>query len=344
MKRVINLNKKKATAIVEQIADSMEVEVEKNGLDYCFELPEEDGNGYFRGVDFSHGLSLIEGIVIPSKDIRVVFESNNTNPLVMFFNLEDDVTLIKSEENKYIPMEKMKCSFFSAGTSIFYTIEFNSKKVNNFLALVINRKKLENKLDNITSEFSEDDRRIFKDLNGVNNIMQIDFFTLEIGQLIEEIRHCDIENIMKPMFLEGKGYEILTFQLQQFNDRNNKKTRNPLRQATVKKIEEAVEIIERELDQRINVHSLANRVGLNQNTLQSGFKSLYKSSVNTYIKSQRLELAKVLIEENDLNLTEITYRIGINSRSYFSKLFKEKFGISPSSYIGQRQSKDNRSA
>ena len=39
--------------------------------------------------------------------------------------------------------------------------------------------------------------------------------------------------------------------------------------------------------------------------------------------------AKELLLNTDLNITEITYKIGINSRSYFSKLFKEKYGMSP---------------
>lgn len=79
--------------------------------------------------------------------------------------------------------------------------------------------------------------------------------------------------------------------------------------------------------------SLAKRVGLNQNTLQEGFKQLYKKSVNQYIKDSRLEKAKELMETTDLNITEITYQIGINSRSYFSKLFKDKYGMCPKDYI-----------
>ena len=92
-------------------------------------------------------------------------------------------------------------------------------------------------------------------------------------------------------------------------------------------------IIENEIDVLGSIMNLASRVGLNQNTLQEGFNHLYKKSVNQYIRDVRLHKAKVLMENSDLNITEITYKIGINSRSYFSKLFKEKYGVSPKAYI-----------
>ena len=43
-----------------------------------------------------------------------------------------------------------------------------------------------------------------------------------------------------------------------------------------------------------------------------------------------------------LNITEITYELGLNSKSYFSKIFKEKFGIGPNEY--KKLSKSNKIA
>ena len=82
-----------------------------------------------------------------------------------------------------------------------------------------------------------------------------------------------------------------------------------------------------------NILALSRRVGLNQNTLQNGFKHLYGTSVNQYIKNARMELARELMESTGLNITEITYKIGINSRSYFSKLFKQRYSMTPQQYM-----------
>lgn len=46
----------------------------------------------------------------------------------------------------------------------------------------------------------------------------------------------------------------------------------------------------------------------------------------------RLEKAKDLLKINDGNITEIAYKCGFNSQSYFSKLFTEYFGKAPREY------------
>ena len=163
--------------------------------------------------------------------------------------------------------------------------------------------------------------------------------------MIEEFRHCDLDDLVRTVFLEAKTNEILTYQLQSYQDSGDDSEKPVfLRQSTIDKIERAVEIIKDEVDVGINVHTLAKKVGLNQNTLQSGFKNLFKSSVNEYVQNHRMEYAKQLIEDTDLNITEITYKIGINSRSYFSKLFKDHFGISPSTYLTKYRKDKEKSA
>lgn len=345
MKEIIKLEECSAKDIIASVAETVDVTLEKDGLDYCFEYPEKRGKGYFRAITFSHGLSVLEFIVKPNKDVRFQFDNCDTNSLMLAFNIEDDISIISSEDKNPKKIEKLNCCLFSSGTSNYYSLELARKKTNNLFLVIINRKEFESKLSHLNCDFDEQNRRIFMDLNGINSFVNLDYFSLEIGELIEEFRHCDVENFMKPIYLEGKTYELLTFQIQFFNDKTNvDNTKKPLRKNTIEKIEKAVEIIEKEMDQRINVHALAKQVGLNQNTLQSGFKNLHKSSVNEYIKNKRLEMAKVLIEDSELNITEITYKIGINSRSYFSKLFKEKYGISPSVYINKKKSSKAKSA
>ena len=51
--------------------------------------------------------------------------------------------------------------------------------------------------------------------------------------------------------------------------------------------------------------------------------------------SHAIEKTKEYLENTDLNITEISYKVGINSRSYLSKLFKEKYNITPKEYHTQ---------
>ena len=52
--------------------------------------------------------------------------------------------------------------------------------------------------------------------------------------------------------------------------------------------------------------------------------------MNVFIVEKRLEKAAQLLEQGNLNISEIVYSIGFTSRSYFSKIFKNRYGVSPS--------------
>ncbi len=51
-----------------------------------------------------------------------------------------------------------------------------------------------------------------------------------------------------------------------------------------------------------------------------------------YLRQKRLVFACHLIEKTELNLTEIAYRSGFSTLSYFSQSFSEDYGYSPSQY------------
>ncbi len=345
MVKSFSLRDNEATNIITSIADDLKVTPDIVGLDFCLELPEKLGHGYFRAVKFSHGLSVLEANVSMKTDFELSFEEIDTNPLVILFNMADQITIESTKYNKENKIAKLHCTIFSTGTLNHHTLGFSKNQMNNFFALIIDRKSFETKMDIISNELPDIFRKVFKDVNGVNSFEHSSYFSLEIAQFIEEFRHCALDSFMKPMFLEGKAYEILTFQLQHFNNKDDDDSpKKLLRRSTIDKIEAAVDVIDTELDVTINVHALAKRVGLNQTTLQSGFKNLFQTSVNDYIKNKRLDRAKILMETSDLNITEITYKIGINSRSYFSKLFKDKFGIAPSAYMTQYRAANSKTA
>ena len=58
----------------------------------------------------------------------------------------------------------------------------------------------------------------------------------------------------------------------------------------------------------------------------------------TYLNMVKVRAACVLIEREELSLTEIALQCGFNSSSYFCKVFKAEMGISPSAYRAQQKS------
>ena len=97
-------------------------------------------------------------------------------------------------------------------------------------------------------------------------------------------------------------------------------------------VNEAVEAIAHKPEYPYTIGYLCREYGLSAAKLQEGFKVLKGCTVGNYIKNQRVELAEELIKTGDLNISEVVYTIGLTSRSYFSKIFKQRYKCSPKYY------------
>jgi AraC-like DNA-binding protein len=62
------------------------------------------------------------------------------------------------------------------------------------------------------------------------------------------------------------------------------------------------------------------------------FKRQLNTSPTKYIIGKRIQLAKELLETTNLSITEISLTCGYNDINFFSRVFKETSGCSPTSY------------
>lgn len=76
------------------------------------------------------------------------------------------------------------------------------------------------------------------------------------------------------------------------------------------------------------------------NKLQESFKYMYDLTVNKYMQQVKLEAAKDLLNSSDYNISQIVNMIGLNNRSYFSKIFKEKYNVSPKYFLKSAREKE----
>ena len=64
----------------------------------------------------------------------------------------------------------------------------------------------------------------------------------------------------------------------------------------------------------------------------NSFKKKYGTTVITYLNQVRLDNAEHLIRTTDMSFKEISYVCGFCDQNYFSKLFADRFGCSPSAF------------
>ena len=96
------------------------------------------------------------------------------------------------------------------------------------------------------------------------------------------------------------------------------------------------EIVEERIDQDLSVPQLCRKLNISRTQLHRKITALTGESITHFTNFVRLTKAKTLLKtELEMNISEIAYAVGYKDPNYFSKLFKEYFGISPSEYRNQ---------
>lgn len=94
----------------------------------------------------------------------------------------------------------------------------------------------------------------------------------------------------------------------------------------------AAEYIDAHLKETLSVEVLCRELNVSKNYLYEKFRTSFNSTVNNYIISHRMQRACSLLKNTDFSVSRIAEEIGIGTYTYFSRLFKAKYNISPLAY------------
>ncbi|MEO9475661.1 MAG: helix-turn-helix domain-containing protein [Cyclobacteriaceae bacterium] len=89
-------------------------------------------------------------------------------------------------------------------------------------------------------------------------------------------------------------------------------------------------------DENFGVSELAESMNMSRSNLLRKVKSETGLSVSVLIRQVRLHRAKDLLEKRSLTVSEIAYRVGFSSTSYFTKCFRELYGYPPGEHAKQQ--------
>lgn len=93
------------------------------------------------------------------------------------------------------------------------------------------------------------------------------------------------------------------------------------------------------IDEELNLNRLSSVIGLSPNYLCTMFHRETGVKLGYYIKRSRLEKAAYLLETEQTLIEDIAIRVGFANASYFSKQFKDEFGLSPRAYRAEFRSR-----
>ncbi|WP_083211106.1 helix-turn-helix transcriptional regulator [Mycolicibacterium porcinum] len=93
-----------------------------------------------------------------------------------------------------------------------------------------------------------------------------------------------------------------------------------------------MEFLHDSLDERIDLRTAANIVGMSVHDFRPAFAQAFNTTLYQFVLDQRIQRAKVLLASTPLTMTEISFAVGFSSPSHFATTFKQRVGVTPSTY------------
>lgn len=132
--------------------------------------------------------------------------------------------------------------------------------------------------------------------------------------------------------LDNRQHERKAFLKKPFFTVDNMK----LNKADEEFMDKVIDIITENIgDENFSVESMADTFCMSRSSLLRRIKTLFNLSPVELIRLIKLKKAAELIQEGKYRIGDVCYMVGINSSSYFSKLFFRQFGVTPKAFEKQ---------
>lgn len=326
--------------IIRNLSRQFQMPIEEDCGELTLQLPPHLGEGFIRGISFETGVGLIEYRCTFYADLQIHFTLNQTHPLKFIFCSKGRIDhSFEDDDTRHTIFTYQNIIVSSSGHN-GHLLHFKANETTHVMSLEIIRSLFNEhnncNFDGLDPRLNE----VFKDTDAGERFYYHGNYSIKAADIVEEIDGKEITGFLRSLFLEAKAMEMLVIQIIQFqDDQREDKLPQILRRSDVEKVKKAIEIIESDLGMNHSVDYLAKEVGTNVNKLQEGFKHLLDLTVNKYVQQVKLEKAKEMLSSPDYNISQVVNLIGLNNRSYFAKIFKEKYGVSPKYFLNSQKDK-----
>jgi AraC-like DNA-binding protein len=145
--------------------------------------------------------------------------------------------------------------------------------------------------------------------------------------LIAKIYGTPWRGIVRDAYLNCKVFQTLLYCLETITKHTDKTS---LRPAELQKIKIAGQYLVDHVSEHFSISMVADLVDMDKHKLRRAFKEYYHSTMAGFHFEKRMGKAISLLNETDLSIEQIAYKIGYKTASHFSNAFKKKYGFAPS--------------
>ena len=152
---------------------------------------------------------------------------------------------------------------------------------------------------------------------------------------VKEALHCDVEDyLLKPVNTEELANILNKLKLL-FTDISDPHSvaKDAERDLTPEEIVSLVkEYVQKNYATDLDLNNIAQNLGFSSSYLTKIFNKIEDITPSKYIRNYRMQVAKQLLGNNDMTISQVASSVGYNDPFHFSKSFKQTFGISPTEF------------
>lgn len=115
----------------------------------------------------------------------------------------------------------------------------------------------------------------------------------------------------------------------------SKKRSSHKNDTSLDKIKFILKYVENHYSEKISISEIAEKSGFSESHFMRYFKKLMGVSFTAYLNDYRLMMASRLLLTSDSSILSIAEEVGIENVSYFNRIFKRRFGVTPSVFRKQ---------
>lgn len=319
--------------VIISLAESFNVPYHNQCGEYYLQIPEHIGEGEIRGINFENGLGLVIYRATFKEDIRLEYILDKIHPLKFINSLRGPLSHEFANDGTKHLIEEFRCAIVASEKTNGHVIEFEKDILHEVVSIEIDRKTFSEKEACELNTWKSELKKVLIDIEGNKQFYHVDncgIYFKDVLQNLDEPKEILIAHKLK---LQCLAMELFIKQIVQFDDDNLKNdNKTVLRIQELRRVEDTANFIKENFATELSVKHLSRQTGLNPNKLQAGFKYLFSSTVNEFVTNVRLEQANVLLKNKEYNVQSVVAAIGLESSSYFSKIYKKKYGITPKNY------------
>jgi AraC-like DNA-binding protein len=332
----INLNVSNIFEIAKQLQRHIGGNLSQKWGEYILEVDNDLARGFIKYIAFDWGVSLIDFNILFFEDLLINSGTSEYNPIYFSYCTKGFFEHKFSNEENYKKVEQFHSAITANSSKSNHKSFFQKGEHIQLNTISIVRKQFLKKRLNISQMLNDKLHNVFIDTQHKKQFAYYGPISLKMADHVNTLQNVDTGGIIRVLQIEGEIYQLLSMHIELHNTyENSKPLKVSLLKYELKKIRQLAIKIAQDSSKNYSLDDISRNSGLSQAKLQEGFRFLYARTVSEYIRHARLEDARDLMHNSNLNISQIVYSIGFTSRSYFSKIFKKKYGISPNEFKKQ---------